>query len=368
MCHSNTECGVIGKKWNKPVWRELGPQSSRSHSWRHAGGWKGRGTISWPFPSSYSLIPCQCLPCLNRARNQLTWERRDCSQQVDTQQSKENDLWANRPRTKECLQLTQMFKTQIFIPRTSSFCLFSCLRGCQQLPRLTTWISHLTAFLSSFWQSIAKSFDLCSLYLSKELFFSIPTIHRSFRSPPFDINDHTSLLTDLLLLDLPLAFIPIHFTHTLNYSINLTMSTSCLKPFFCGAPVGCPQNEIQSPFLRRSFKSGPFCFQPRVFICSLIHANKCALSAYSVRHWAKHWRHSLPWMIQAVTNQHPENHIPHLLPLLQPLPPSLIPFPSFLFFLLILDESFSKQPPFMLQVQTCILSKNPQCLVHTSFH
>ena len=65
-------------------------------------------------------------------------------------------------------------------------------------------------------------------------------------------------------------------------------------------------------------------------------------------------------MIQAVTHQHPENHILCLLPLLQPLPPSLIPFPSFVFFLLILDESSSKQPPFILYVQTCILSKNPQ--------
>ena len=229
-------------------------------------------------PPSYSLILCQCLPCPNQARNQLTWERRDCSQQVDTQQSKENDLWANRPRTKECLQLTQMFKTQIFIPRTSSSCLPACLRGCQQLPKPATWISPLIAFLSSFWQSITKSFDLCSLYLSKEFFFSIPTVHPSFRSPLFDMNDHTSLLTGILLLDLPLTFLPIHFTHTLNYSINLIMSTSCLKPFFCGAPVVCPQNEIQTPFLMRSFKSGPFCFQPHVFIRSLIHACLHSLS------------------------------------------------------------------------------------------
>lgn len=119
----------------------------------------------------------------------------------------------------------------------------------------------------------------CVLFISQRSFsFPSQLYILLFRSPPFDINDHTSLLTGLLLLDLPLAFLPIHFTHTLNYSINLIMSTSCLKPFFCGAPVGCPQNEIQTPFLMRSFKSGPFCFQPHVFIRSLIHACLHSLS------------------------------------------------------------------------------------------
>ena len=114
----------------------------------------------------------------------------------------------------------------------ASSCLFSCFRGCQQLPKLATWISSLIVRMRIRKQSIAKSFDLCYLYLSKKLFFSIPTVHRSFRSPPFDINDHTSLLTDLLLLDLPLAFLPIHFTQTqLQYKsdyVNLLLKAFLL--------------------------------------------------------------------------------------------------------------------------------------------
>ena len=180
-----------------------------------------------------------------------------------------------------------MFKTQIFIPRTSSSCLFSCFRGCQQLPKLATWISSLIVRMRIRKQSIAKSFDLCYLYLSKKLFFSIPTVHRSFRSPPFDINDHTSLLTDLLLLDLPLAFLPIHFTQTqLQYKsdyVNLL-----LKAFLLWSASG-----VSSEWNPNSFSYEVLQIWPLLFLapCVYLFTHSC-LPAFTRSinvHWVPVW-------------------------------------------------------------------------------
>lgn len=235
--------------------------------------------------------------------------------------------------------------------------LFSCLHCSHWWPKPMTWMSSLIAFSSSFWQLFAKSVDLCPLNRSKPSSFSIHCTS-SFRSNISDLSDHTSLLTDHVLLDLPLALLSIHFPQTNLYSTDLMMSTSCLMPFFCGMPTGYPWDKNPNSFSHEVLLIWLLLFSaPWVPSCNQAFPQAITFIECLFSQWIKHWGCFLPRKISLTRTL--DTTFP--LSFLFPQHSLLHAFLSlFLFFLHILDESCSKQPPRVLQVQTCVPSKYPQ--------
>lgn len=81
----------------------------------------------------------------------------------------------------------------------------------QQLLPTITQVKNLNITLDCFLiliLTVTKLFDLCPHFLHQVTIIS-------------DISDHTSLLTDLLLLDLPLALLSIHFVQNNLYNVQI---------------------------------------------------------------------------------------------------------------------------------------------------
>lgn len=187
LCHQNTKCGPPGRDWDKPVRKELGPQSISSCCWRHCQRWKGKSSHMLAFPLFLFSNPLPVLPsCPNQARSQLTWSLGiiAASQLLVTHnkqgQSKENNLWATdqdqyMPQTQYVQNWTlHLTHSPTLCPETSSFSSVSYLNNCyQQSPRSKTSISPLIAFSSSFWQS--PSWPLSTLPSSPSSLTSVTT-------------------------------------------------------------------------------------------------------------------------------------------------------------------------------------------------
>lgn len=131
------------------------------------------------------------------------------------------------PRINACLKLTA-FKTELFISLTAEpdpqkilHPSVSPLNDCyQRLLKPKPWIPSLIAFSTSFWQSPSP------LALSPSSLKTIILLHPSCISffqviviP--DVHDHMCLSTDLLLLDLPLTLLPIHFTQSILFQVQI---------------------------------------------------------------------------------------------------------------------------------------------------
>lgn len=125
LCPQNTRCGPPGGDWDKPVRKELGPQSRSSCCWRHCQRWKGKSSHMLAFPLFLFSNPLPVPPsCPNQARSQRIWSLGiiAASQLLVTHnkqgQSKENNLWATDSGPIRASNSLNMFKIELFISLT----------------------------------------------------------------------------------------------------------------------------------------------------------------------------------------------------------------------------------------------------------